>query len=538
LHDAMIALMREAVAAPCVPIHTSRVRHATSAIEWLVDNASAYDEVLRAIGRARRAIWISQLAFDADCVAHRADTDRAATPAMAVEATALPSADEPPRKLIDALVDASRTRGVDVYILLNASLLLDTAEPLRVWLAREDASRIHVRGISVFPRLLHAKMMIVDEDEAILLGSPFVNGYWDDPSHPPTDARRPDRELGGRPLHDVSARVTGPAVSQLATIFAELWNDVSSGPATPGAHRLTVAPRGRRDPHVDVVRTAPHSVLPRDLRGHMGILQALEAGMDRARSLIYIEHQYLSARPIIDALVRALAREPALEIIIVLNQNPDITAYRGWQNTRLADAGLFDHPRVGVFSLWTASARAVAATTLAVNQLFVHSKVLLIDDDWASVGSANLDGVSLHSYGDDFAGQLGRSVFHGVRNFDVNLVARTNGERPGPAASLRVSLWREHLGADVPVMTRPNEGWLPLWREAAARNIAGLNGVASGIALAMPMSGFVLPYSTHNTPAEQLRDVGVNSAGRLDLCFDPSWLEIHFSPNWLRNVFT
>ncbi len=63
-----------------------------------------------------------------------------------------------------------------------------------------------------------------------------------------------------------------------------------------------------------------------------------------------MEHQYLSARVVVDARVQALDRHRALELVVVLNQNPDVTAYRGWQNERLLEAGLLDHPRVGVFA--------------------------------------------------------------------------------------------------------------------------------------------------------------------------------------------
>src|SRR6185503_18651585 len=128
-------------------------------------------------------------------------------------------------------------------------------------------------------------------------------------------------------------------------------------------------------------------------------------------SLVYVEHQYLSARPVVSALTQALYREPELELILVLNQNPDVTAYQRWQNARLAEAGLLQHPRAGVFALWTVARDGI----VALNQVFVHSKVVVVDDRWATSGSANLDGVSLYSYGDDFTGALARRVFRDVR---------------------------------------------------------------------------------------------------------------------------
>jgi Phosphatidylserine/phosphatidylglycerophosphate/cardiolipin synthases and related enzymes len=484
------------------------------AVEWLIDNANAYRALIDAIRTARATIWITQLALDADCVAYD-----------------VPGAGAAGVRIVDELLDAAR-RGVEVRVLLNASLLLDTAATLRAYLtAGAGHPRLRVRGVSRFPQLLHAKMVIVDETAAFLVGSPFANGYWDDSRHGPRDARRPMRELGGRPVHDVSTRLVGDPVRSLATIFAELWNDADDV-ACDDVERLapTVPDRPDASPPIAVVRTGPGD------DGPMEILPALLDGIASARETIYIEHQYLSSRPVADALQRALSAHQALELVVVLNQNPDVTAYRGWQNDRLRATGLLDHPRVGLFALWT-SASAARGAPRQVNQVFVHSKVVLVDDRWALVGSANLDGVSLHSYGDDFTGALGRRLFRRVRNFDVNLVVSTSDtDADGPVRSLRTGLWTEHLGSAFDAAAdRPTEGWLPLWRRAAACNANALSRHDDAVCVDR---SFVLPYSAHATPSAQLADIGVLLAPEtIELCFNPSWLEVRFSPNWVRNMF-
>jgi phosphatidylserine/phosphatidylglycerophosphate/cardiolipin synthase-like enzyme len=489
-------------------------------VAWLIDNADAYRAIVTAIRLARDTIWISQLALDADCVAY----------------DVVPSATTPGSSttIVHELLDATR-RGVEVRVLLNASLLLDTVKPLRTYLAgvRADSSRIRVRGVSAFPQLLHAKMVLVDDDTAILVGSPFANGYWDDARHAPTDARRPMRELGGRPVHDISVRLAGRAVRTLRDVFATMWNgaaDVADG----DRERLASTRPGQsapEQPAMRVVRTAPDD-------GPMEILPALLDGIEKARSLVYIEHQYLSARPVADALERALARHRSLEIIIVLNQNPDVTAYRGWQNARFRESGLLGHPRVGLFTLWTSAVDAPHRHR-RLNQVFVHSKVVAIDDRWALLGSANLDGVSLHSYGDDFSSAIGRRIFRGVRNFDVGLVVdakHADTDATEQVCGLRSALWREHLGSAFHAAgPRPVAGWLPLWRSVARRNAAELGTQRPAPFLNGP---FILPYSTRSTPRAQLADVGVLFApGAIELCFEPSWLEVHLSPSWVRNMF-
>lgn len=485
------------------------------AVEWLIDNAAGYRALIEAIRTARMTIWISQLALDVDCVAY----DVAGRDAAGV-------------RIVDELLDAAG-RGVEVRVLLNASLLLDTAVTLRRYLAATgaDAQRIRVRGVSRFPQLLHAKMVIVDEATAFLVGSPFANGYWDDSRHAPRDRRRPMRELGGRPVHDVSVQLGGGPVRSLASTFAALWND--AGDVAPGDTALlsSTGPheRGASSP-VSVLRTSPGS------DGFTEILPAALDGIARARDTIYIEHQYMSSRPVVDALKQALERHRRLELVIVLNQNPDVTAYRGWQNDRLRDAGLLDHPRVGLFALWT-SAFDRNQGRRRVNQVFVHSKLVLVDDRWALAGSANLDGVSLHSYGDDFTSLLGRRIFRGVRNFDVTVTVTTGGHVVSEQVRrLRTRLWQEHLGSEYSsAEPRPLEGWLPLWRRLAARNA---NALGAGGHAAIPDGPFILPYSTRSTPRAQLADVGVLLAPEtIELCFKPSWLEVHFSPSWVRNMF-
>ncbi|MDB4900223.1 MAG: hypothetical protein JWN53_2031 [Gemmatimonadetes bacterium] len=502
----------------------------TTAVSWLVDNAEAYRSLLDACRSARESIWITQLALDADCVAYLPEGEHG-HPGESGE-----------MRLAATLLAAANERRVDVRILLNASLLLDTATPLRAHLALAgaDASCLRVRGVSRFPQLLHAKMVVVDGTVAFLMGSPFVNGYWDDSSHAVSDARRPMRELGGRPLHDLSVRLTGEPVAELASTFVELWNgadDVSSHDRVPlPARGLAVA---SSDSGARIVRTAPaprHAHHPSE---RVEILDALLDGIARARSLIYIEHQYLSSRPVVAALAEALAREPALEIIVVMNQNPDVTAYRGWQKALLAESGLGAHSRVGLFCLWSAGA-CRSGERRPITQIFVHSKVVAIDDRWAMVGSANLDGVSLHSYGDDFRGWPGRRVFRNVRNFDVAAVldAAGDGAIADSVLELRTALWREHLDhPDLDATTVPGGGWLAHWRARAAENVAALSARDPRRALEPQL--MILPFSRMSTPLRQLADVGVCIAqASVSLRFNPSWSEVHLSPNWVRNMFS
>jgi len=520
---------------------------ADNRVDWLVDNAETYGRLLESLRGARRSVHIAQLAFDADCAAYSGGSQSGSTTDDAV--------------IAEILIGLAKERGPDIRILLNATWILNTARPLRKFFAKRGVApdRIQVRGLSRFPHFMHAKLVLIDGREAFLLGSPFVNSYWDDGGHIPCDARRPLRELGGRPLHDVSVHLRGPLVTDLEAMFESVWRSGGAreqqSPARRG-HRAA-KPILVRAPGMRVVCDAPNGILPRVPNRAMRMLAELLAGISRARTFIYIEHQYLTSRPIVAALAAALRREPGLEIIIVLNQNPDLTAYRGWQNAQLEEHALLTHPRVGVFTLWSSDAHPERPGVTRINQLFIHSKVIVIDDEWAAVGTSNLDGVSMGDYGNDFAGALGQRVFRGVRNVEVNVVIDASGASDtnddgasrardaGSIVALRERLWHEHLGMPpVRLGERGKRGWLSTWRKAARDNVEALASLAEerppGVTRAHPrtMVGRLLPYSACAYPREQLADVGVLlDPETLDLCYDPTWIGVHLSPHWIRNIF-
>ena len=318
------------------PSPLSREPHS---VEWLIDNADAYDALLDAVRSARQSVWITQLAFDADCAIYSRSGSKHTV-------------------LADALI-ALAADSVDVRILLNEHVLQNTVRAFRRYLG--TTSRIRVRGVRRFPQFLHAKMVIVDGTDAFLLGSPFANGYWDDARHAPADARRPNRELSGRPLHDVSLRVRGPVVRRLESHFAELWNDADATVAPDAIDedpvRLTHARcDGDAGEHaVRMVRTLPRRALRDAPHGATEVLDALLDGIARARSLIYIEHQYLSPAAVA-ALVRALRARAAISrsssCSTRIPTSPRIAAGRT-RGSPKPDCST--HPRVGLFALWSAA---------------------------------------------------------------------------------------------------------------------------------------------------------------------------------------
>ena len=300
-------------------------------VEWLVDNAKTYDAVLRAIGSARDSIWISQLAFDADCVAHG---ERAA------DATSL----------LGAIIDGSRrsaTRRTHSGEREPSARHRDGVAARHACHARRRVtSKVRgIQSISAVAAREAADRRRTGGVRARLTFREWILGLTS--GHRPVDARRPMRELGGRPLHDLSMRVTGLGgprtrrylrrVVERRSAKAECAGPSASGHACAAVSGTQVPGNSMR-----AISTVPRGVLPRSpRRDATEILSAMERGIRRARSLLYIEHQYLRARASWCAhSSRRWRARRRFEVIVVLNQNPDVTAHhRGWQNARLSEAG-------------------------------------------------------------------------------------------------------------------------------------------------------------------------------------------------------
>lgn len=486
----------------------------------LTDSALALLAMVDACRTAKHSIWISQLAFDADC---------------AVSASAC--AEQP--LLLDAILHAAQHARVDVRIVLNGGLLLDTSPVLQQAIrSRYDGDNVALRTVKAFPQVMHAKMLMVDRREAWLMGCSFVNGYWENARHVAAGDPAGDAGAGDRPLHDAAIHLEGAVIPELARWYTELFADAAPLPGEPTASITVFAPpqiasdddaRGS----VRVLRTVPRSRMGR-ADGSTEVLDWYLDAIRGARECIYLESQYFSARPVARAVRAALDAHADLELIVVMNQNPDITGYRGWQNARLAENGLLDHPRAGAFALWSTTPSLRAPGNTELTQVFVHSKVAVIDDQMATVGTANLDGASLHSYGDDFGSWMGRRVFGAYRNFDISvaLLDGAAGEpQTGAAAALRRQLWTRHLGIDdAQLVHRPDDGWLPLWRATATAN-------ARALARGGAMRGNVTSYVTAPHPRGQLAALGIDVArAGLELRFDPSRMEVVASPGWIKRL--
>jgi phosphatidylserine/phosphatidylglycerophosphate/cardiolipin synthase-like enzyme len=436
-------------------------------------------------------------------------------------------------RMDELLLAKSRDQKVKVRILLNDFILVpapfDSADTVTKYFEDAHASAPHTVEVRSFRRPfrvpLHSKIAIVDGRSAYILGSPLVQGCYDAPSHHIDEPRRGVKSFlehtAAIPTHDVSAAIEGPAVEALNRTFVELWNEVGEA----------VAPISRQAPLVEnaavqIVRTVPGNLLPTVPKGETGILEAYQRAFREAEDYIFLDNQYFTEPLIAKALANALTNNRHLQLMMVINSRIDVPFYNILQANLIRQmlAGLTPQgqKRVGIYTLWKHDS---STQPQRIVRIYTHAKVGVVDDKWATIGSANLDGLAL---------RLSQLIIPPItarhrlqeRSIEVNAVIYNGVDGLPPShvpADLRRSLWAEHLGyADSnhpDLLTRPPSGWLELWQDRAAAKLAGLRK--------SPPAGHaahILEWRPEPAPAKHLRALGltrtnlkhlaVESAGR------------------------
>ena len=230
---------------------------------------------------------------------------------------------------------------------------------------------------------------------------------------------------------------------------------------------------------VQFVRTLDR-MFTADDAGEAGVLEAYLRAIHFAQRFIYVENQYFNNDLITQALIDALKNQPGLVAILVLNVAPDMPFYPAWQHQAVRKiAHSLGGPeaaqtRLGVFTVWShAKSDATHGKPRLVDN-YLHTKSALIDNRWATVGSANLDGASLNFV------QYARPLLDGdVRNTEANVVVFDPAASSSPAVdALRRRLWSEHLGISDPNSSElddtSDKNWLQVWNQKAKEKLDSL----------------------------------------------------------------
>jgi phosphatidylserine/phosphatidylglycerophosphate/cardiolipin synthase-like enzyme/uncharacterized membrane protein YdjX (TVP38/TMEM64 family) len=235
----------------------------------------------------------------------------------------------------------------------------------------------------------HQKVVVVDDHLGFCGGIDLTSHRWDTSAHRTHEPRRKTPlGIAYGPYHEVQAMVDGPAAAALGVLCRERWRALGAERLPPVRAEAadiwpsTVVP-DLTDVDVAIARTIPGAAgLPAVRECEALFLDAIAA----ARRSIYIENQYFTNATLAAALAARLREPDGPEVIVVTPKECDgwlerntIGAFRDSAFRELLAADLHGRLRL----VYPVASRAEDVP------VFVHSKVMLVDDALVRVGSAN-----------------------------------------------------------------------------------------------------------------------------------------------------
>jgi phosphatidylserine/phosphatidylglycerophosphate/cardiolipin synthase-like enzyme len=243
---------------------------------------------------------------------------------------------------------------------------------------------------------------------------------------------RPQKTEPGTPLFDVSVRLDGAAAGDIAELFEQRWCAVAPlGPAAPpllacGLPRrppVSTGPGGRPGGGATVQVGAnygcgrPLRTIPRPVTGASNLIDNL---VSNCRRFFYMECQYGTGNDwLFNSIKQAFANGAQFGIVVlpareIVSDIPEIAYWRHrfWSRFPQADGKLLVFERLD------------DKGGLTGPHAYVHSKLVLVDDQAASVGTLNL---SQRSW-----------------RYDSEVTAIIT-DAPELLRAFRVKLWSQHL---------------------------------------------------------------------------------------------
>jgi phosphatidylserine/phosphatidylglycerophosphate/cardiolipin synthase-like enzyme/uncharacterized membrane protein YdjX (TVP38/TMEM64 family) len=275
----------------------------------------------------------------------------------------------------------------------------------------------------------HQKIVVVDDQLAFCGGIDLTSHRWDTCAH---RVDEPARVSGGEPYepyHEVQAMATGPLASALATLARDRWRALGEKPmprvkvSTEDLWPDNVTP-DLTDVDVAIARTVPEVESQTAIRECEALfLDSIAA----ATQSIYIESQYFTNERLADALAARLGESRGPEIIVVSPQDchgwleqKTMGVFRSAAFKKMIEAD--KHQRLRL--VYPAASRSGDVAT------FIHSKVMVVDDELARIGSANFSRRSMAVDSEcDLAIDAGgdRHIQEGIRRIRDRLLAEHLG---------------------------------------------------------------------------------------------------------------
>jgi cardiolipin synthase len=413
---------------------------AGNAVKPLVDSVPAFRRIATAVMSARRSVWLTVAFYAPDF--HMPDGGGA---------------------LFDVLDDAVG-RGLDVRVIFwrpnqesigYGRTFYGTTEQRDMLKARGSRFRIRWDG-AYGPYCQHQKSWLIDAGEPT--ETAFVGGI-----NLTAKALGSPGHLARGERHDAYVEIAGPSATDVHHNFVQRWNEASERDAADGTWghdgddtlSFPTRPSPPRGESVVQIQRMVHAGRYRDAHaspggapfdiagGERSVLAQYLAAIGAARRSIYIENQAIPIPEVAAALQGALAR--GVDVVVLVPADPEDGVRIARHNPQRKT--LFDGlEALGRYENFTLAGIAGPDAQGCRSSVYVHSKIMLVDDAWATIGSCNLHAHSLTGSTEMNAAIWDRKV---VR-------------------ALRCELFSEHLGRDTGGID--DRAALRLYREIAQEN--------------------------------------------------------------------
>lgn len=308
----------------------------------------------------------------------------------------------------------------------------------------------HVEGASH-----HQKFVTIDGEVSFLGGLDVCEDRWDDRRHQLRNPLRVTRGEPHKPFHDVQVFIRGNAfASHINRLFMARWDKAGGEPFDPAllastnhfsTFRLQHVAASIPVKSVTVCRTDPHGI-PDGPVPCTEVLAAYQHAIAAAEEHVYVETQYFSSRHIADAFEARMrdASKSTLDLTFIINiagetlkETIAVGLSQAANIDRLRRVAAETGHRLGFYITVPGCGEGESPGEVTT---YMHSKLMIVDDRWLCLGSANLTNRSMA--------------------VDTELNITVTAEHAGDGVSqalrqLRASLLTEHLGQPLLDMSKP-----------------------------------------------------------------------------------
>jgi phosphatidylserine/phosphatidylglycerophosphate/cardiolipin synthase-like enzyme len=239
----------------------------------------------------------------------------------------------------------------------------------------------------------HQKIVVIDDKMAACGGIDMTADRWDTRDHLDGDVRRkrPNGKLYG-PWHDCTMLVEGDAASALAELSRARW-------VQAGGEEMEPCPADAASPwpeflnadyqfmEMGIARTRAEYESAFEVREIEALFLEQIA---RAKKFIYAENQYFTSPKIADAIAARLKESEPPEIILVGPAKAD-----GWLEQKAMDGARVELVRALKQEDHAKRFAFYIPHTKGGDAIYVHAKLMIIDDRILRIGSANMNNRSL-----------------------------------------------------------------------------------------------------------------------------------------------